>query len=151
MNVAFTIGNRVSYDRDLAQRVVHKIGKRDDYDGGWVWRTREEAEEFIRRVPQPFDAKVYALLLPRGWKEDVSAEPAADGVHRLLQNARIVQLESLVEWRWSSPEHAAHVFVGDGRSSLCFEIHREMSVPAVPVIRRCKICVKKLRKMGLET
>ena len=36
--------------------------------------------------------KVYGLVLTTSWKRDVSAEPAEDGVHRLLNRARIVQL-----------------------------------------------------------
>ena len=92
---AFTIGSQKAYDRDLATLEVNKkIGVRDDYGGGWVWRTAEEAQAFIDTHPElAFTAKVYGLVLPRSWEADVSPEPEPeDGVHRLLNDANLVQL-----------------------------------------------------------
>jgi hypothetical protein len=90
---AYTIGNRIGYDRDLASLpVVTKIGRDEDYPGGWVWRTAAEAQQFIDATDLSFPAKVYGLVLPNGWEQDVSAEPGDDGVHNLLNDARIIQL-----------------------------------------------------------
>jgi hypothetical protein len=97
---AFTVGNAKNYDQALREDpLVEKTGVRVDtdppYSGGWVWRTREEAETYIRehRVELKFRPKVYGLILPVGWDLDVSRQPAPDGVHRLLHDARIVSLD----------------------------------------------------------
>jgi len=92
---AFTIGSQSSYDRALAESdPVTKLGVRpeDDppYEGGWVWRTAEDALAFIQHNALPFKAAVYVLELPTGWNTDVSPEPhPSDGVHRLLHDALI--------------------------------------------------------------
>jgi len=90
---AYTIGNRVSYDRDMGP-YMKKTGRRPDYKGGWVFRTAQEAQAYIDQHGHEwhFEGKVYGLILPTGWEEDVSTEPAEDGVHRLLHDARIVHL-----------------------------------------------------------
>lgn len=99
---AYTVGNAESYDFALAEESnVFKTGALDDpeaaYEGGWVWRTRSAAERFFPDMAHdfgkgPVKLKVYGLVLTTSWKRDVSAEPAEDGVHRLLNRARIVQL-----------------------------------------------------------
>lgn len=105
---AYTIGNRKSYDPDLVsdrhvsgEKPVRKIGCHPEweepYDGGWVWRTREDAEAFIDTGPfadsWPFDPKVYGLVLPTSWEADASPEPdPTDGAHRLLTDSILVQL-----------------------------------------------------------
>ncbi len=92
MNLAFTIGNRSSYDRALTEGPVSKLGRSADYEGGWVWRTSEEAQAFIDKqgAALGFLASVYELKLPSGWDKDVSQEPSPDdGVHRLLHDALI--------------------------------------------------------------
>jgi hypothetical protein len=53
VTTAFTIGNEHSYDQALAYQPgpAHKLGARleDDppYKGGCIWRTPEEAHEYI--------------------------------------------------------------------------------------------------------
>lgn len=38
MNIAYTIGAERSYDEYLLSSCIHtKLGKRDDYPGGWAW------------------------------------------------------------------------------------------------------------------
>lgn len=98
MRVAFTIGRTKTYDDELAKGENNKLGKTEDYPGGWVWKTGDEAYIFIRNqlktiVPQwnPDDFSVYALTLPTGWDADVSAEPGSDGVHNLLHDAKIIK------------------------------------------------------------
>ena len=97
--VAYTIGNAISYDRDLAaQDLVTKIGKtvnipdEPDYLGGWAWRTYQEAQQFIdSRNDLGFVAKVYGLILPNDWGTDTYL--GSDGVHHLLHDAQIVQVK----------------------------------------------------------
>jgi len=91
---AYTIGNHLNYD-PLFTGDTHpsKVGRTEDYGGGWVWHSREAAQTFIDSTDPPFPAKVYGLLLPQGWDYDVSPEPDPDdGVHRLLTDAPLVQL-----------------------------------------------------------
>lgn len=48
MITAFTIGHTKSYNQGLLENPhLTKIGKTEDYDGGWVWKTVEEAQAFI--------------------------------------------------------------------------------------------------------
>lgn len=43
--------------------------------------------------PLPWVGKVYGLWLPNGWEQDVTTEPAEDGVHHLLVDAQLFQLD----------------------------------------------------------
>lgn len=114
---AYTVGLKSSYDRSLEMfvpgvvtqlgdedpRYVHrpqKSGKEPGYDGGWVWRTEEEARAFLAPTEGlvSFDGKppvlcdVYGLVLSTGWETDVSSGPGPDGVHRLLTTSPLVLL-----------------------------------------------------------
>ena len=98
---AFTVGLKASYDWSLEHEpVVRKMGREPDYDGGWVWRTREEVESFLGPGHKydfgrgPVVCGIYGLILENGWELDVSAEPhPEDGVHRLINTSQIVRLE----------------------------------------------------------
>lgn len=101
--VAYTIGNKHSYDASLATEVgpafTKKIGKRGDYEGGWCWRTYNEAKSYKDSHSSvdlgedgmmPMEAcDIYRLRLPNGWNEDTfdSGE-----FHRLKNDARIFAL-----------------------------------------------------------
>lgn len=68
---AYTIGHTKNYDRALAEGENSKLGQTIDYEGGWIWRTAEEAITFLREQllmeqPQwnPKDFSVYTILLP---------------------------------------------------------------------------------------
>lgn len=101
MIIAFTVGNTSSYDRSLAEDLEHcfKLGKRDDYDGGWIWKNAEEAEAFIQSpeflkinwgddIPRPPEKfSVYKVELVNGWN-DVSPIPGEDGIYNLLIDSR---------------------------------------------------------------
>ena len=99
MAPAFTLGNKSSYDRDLAANQDNtKLGARPDdvppYEGGWVWRTAEDAQAFIplARLILNCEPAVYTLELPADWETDVSLTPhPEDGVHRLLNAAAILR------------------------------------------------------------
>jgi hypothetical protein len=90
MNIAYTIGMESSYDKALEEILfVYKLGKTDDYEGGWVWRTPDEIPNFIKNNPLPWQGAIYQLELPEIWEKCVSENPAEDGVHRLLVDAHI--------------------------------------------------------------
>lgn len=94
----FTLGRAASYDEALraASGPVYKVGKCDNYSGGWLWSTPEEADKFRQErlssqcadwVPQEF--AVYELRLPNGVKD--FGPPGEDGVARLLVDAIVVK------------------------------------------------------------
>ena len=96
---AYTIGNSVAYDAHLAKgEPVHKLGRCEGYDGGWVWRTREEAQAFIDAPDsvlysypdfQGMKFKVYGLKLTGTWETDVTPEVGSDGIHHLIVDAEL--------------------------------------------------------------
>ena len=104
MDSAYTVGHTVNYDRNLAEATpnepVRKVGERqdEDYAGGWVWRTPEDAQSFLddqerKGWPddwQASDFSIYELELPTNWDTNVSLQTHDDGVHRLLHDAVIV-------------------------------------------------------------
>jgi hypothetical protein len=96
MIVAYTLGKTESYDQALATEPPEKCVK---MEGGWIWRSVEEAEAFlwsedflkvdwgdnILRPPEKFS--VYKIELVNGW-QDVSPIPGKDGIYHLLVNSR---------------------------------------------------------------
>jgi hypothetical protein len=105
---AYTVGATKSYDQSLAEEPPEKcckLGRHLEwdrpYEGGWIFRTREEAQAFLDsgRISEVSDLtpperfSVYGILLPNGWDTDVSPEQhPSDGVHRLLVDAPFVKL-----------------------------------------------------------
>lgn len=94
---AFTIGNAQSYDAALRQpQPLHKLGRYERegegvYEGGAVFRTEADALAYLSKHPElPY--KVYGLVLPTSWAEDVRECPGAD-FHHLLHDAQILSLE----------------------------------------------------------
>lgn len=90
---AFTLGRTKNYDESLATGEVKKC------EGGWVFKTFEDAKKFWDAnigvdfgdfVLDKETFSVYLLWFSDSWDEDVSAEPAEDGAHRLLKDACIV-------------------------------------------------------------
>jgi hypothetical protein len=86
----YTIGREESYTRYFQEqgRPI-KLGRngRDDYPGGSVWKTEEEARE---NCPEGY--AVYGLMAD--WEMDT--EPSKEGNwHDLLINAELVQLDTL--------------------------------------------------------
>lgn len=100
--IVYTIGHTGSYNETLksSPNETYKMGKRDDYDGGWIWKTAEEAQAFIDspaflkvdwgdnlpRHPEKFS--VYKVQLPNGWDKDVSPVPGEDGIYNLLTDSK---------------------------------------------------------------
>ena len=57
----YTFGRTSNYDKDLSARDdVKKIGRQEDYAGGSVWRTYEEAQAFVDSLPNEFCPDWYA-------------------------------------------------------------------------------------------
>lgn len=119
---AYTIGNKSSYDKTLEETGVRKIGRRhpstdfpDGYEGGWVWKTPEDARIWLqgkdsedsedserpyRRYGDsmisfddrdPVLCDVYGLLLPNGLDIDVEESVGQNGVYCLINDALIIK------------------------------------------------------------
>jgi len=84
----YTIGNTESYMRLFATHDrPRKTGRNDDYPGGSVWQTREEAQAHADSRP---GYSVFGVLAD--W--DFNTEPSAMGDwNDLLVNAELVVLE----------------------------------------------------------
>jgi len=93
---AFTIGNANSYDAALRQpQPLFKTGRCEReggvYEGGAVFRSESEALAYLEKHPDlPY--KVYGLVLPTSWSEDVQERPGED-YHLLLHDAEVLSLE----------------------------------------------------------
>lgn len=84
-SIGYTIGNTESYNKALNEHPhdAFKMGKRHDYDGGCVWKTIEEAKEYLAskaflelkwpdgKPRDPKNFSVYAVTLENGWDVDV--------------------------------------------------------------------------------
>lgn len=99
--IAFTIGHKNNYDKALADEpTVYKIGRSEDYEGGWVWKNESEAWNFIKsdsflkvdwgdgKSRNPNDFSVYKVKLPNSWEKDVIE---SDKTNYLLVNAEIIK------------------------------------------------------------
>lgn len=101
MIIAHTIGHTTSYEQCLKSSPdrAYKMGQHEDYEGGWIWKTAEEAEIFINspaflkvnwgdgKSRDPKDFSVFKVELVNGW-DDVSAIPGEDGVYNLLVDSK---------------------------------------------------------------
>lgn len=94
---AFTIGNPSIYDPDLAEATaqggtIKKIGRREGYSGGWVWRTSEDAQAFADQLGSLASGQwaVYGLKLPSGWDTDVDPARGDDGQYHLINDALLI-------------------------------------------------------------
>jgi hypothetical protein len=96
---AFTVE---SYDKGLSEsNPIHKIGRNNNYgtigveegyEGGAVFRTREEAQAFIDK--NKYSYSVYGLILPNKWEIDVdTSKHEEEGFNRLINDAMVVGLE----------------------------------------------------------
>ena len=99
---AFTIGWRRTFDRALAEgRGVVKAGQRSagsegfaqDYEGGWVWPTREAAVQYLEALEPPLSSEgwgIYVIELPGAW-EVVTERSDDDGLVHLVVDAPILR------------------------------------------------------------
>jgi hypothetical protein len=106
MNKAYTLGATKSYDQCLIEEECpKKLGERapdeafpDGYEGGWIWKTPEEAEHFRINFLHEFLSDmctknidrfcIYELELPNTW--EIDAKPGVNCYH-LKNDAKIVR------------------------------------------------------------
>jgi hypothetical protein len=83
----YTIGHRPSYEQGLTEMPnIRKLGRREGYPGGSVWKTYEEAFEHAKTAP---DYAVYGVLAD--WEKDTA--PSGAPWHDLLFDRQIVKLK----------------------------------------------------------
>jgi hypothetical protein len=103
MTIAFTIGSTKNYIESITNNTsAKKLGKSEDYLGGWVWKTREEAEQFIRsnqflktdwgdgKLRDPNCFSVFGLLI-NDWDSD-TYKSTEDGQYHLLIDAKLFMI-----------------------------------------------------------
>ena len=96
----YTIGHQENYERAFQKHgegQVVKAGRyaKPDgtvYPGGCVWRTREEAQEYLKKYPT-LSWKVYGVVAD--WELDTAPNESGQPWHDLLRDARIVRLTML--------------------------------------------------------
>jgi len=100
--IVYTVGHTASYDQGLREDPnLKKLGKTDDYEGGWIWKTPEEAKKFLtsdywstidwgdNKSRDASKFSVYCIQFPNSWEEDVY--PASyDNIYLLLHDAIIL-------------------------------------------------------------
>ena len=105
MVTVFTLGNTKSYNEAIKDNPnIKKLGKTENYEGGWVWKTKQEAVDFLNS--DQFDQVDWGDGKTRNrdnfsvcgleincWRNDVSLIPFSDGVHRLLVDSKLFVLE----------------------------------------------------------
>jgi len=81
----YTVGHKKTYLDAMRQSgTILKMSKTADYEGGWVFRTQQEAEKFI--ADGCFDKGYTVFGLRADWEKDT------DGDLYLLTDAEIVVL-----------------------------------------------------------
>jgi hypothetical protein len=81
----YTIGNTESYLAGLADGPLKKKGKTEDYQGGSVWQTYEEAAVYACNT-----RSVFGVLAD--WEKDTAPSDHGDW-HDLLVDAEVVRLD----------------------------------------------------------
>lgn len=81
----YTIGHTSSYEIYFKEQgVPKKLGRTEDYQGGSVWKTRKEAEDYC-----PENYSVYGV--DADWEKDTA--PSENGNwHDLLKTSRLIML-----------------------------------------------------------
>ena len=85
----FTVGTEAYYDRGIAEHGAKfkKVGRRENYAGGFALRTPEDAERLIDEQGKRGVWAVYAL--EADW--DTDTVPSSNGWwHALIKSSRIV-------------------------------------------------------------
>lgn len=153
--IGFTVGRAANYDAWLRDSPAPaKCGAYEGYDGGWIWRTAAQAQAFLASEPfarafdlPPSEFSIYRLELLSGWAFDVSASPhPSDGVHRLLNDAPIVERVPMErvgssERGYGEPIHYA--------AAICPKCGAAVPNPA-DYGHRCVVCGTAVRFQSLE-
>jgi len=83
----YTIGRTAAYEKNFIDLpIVEKLGRTDDYPGGCVWKTREEAEKYCQG-----DYSVYGV--DADWEKDTEASIVNNGCHDLLKTSKLIKLK----------------------------------------------------------
>jgi len=101
-HTAYTIGHTKSYLQGLEEmrEKFKKLGKIKKYPGGWVFKTKVEAKEFLKSknfleyFNKPKEFSVFSMFLKRGWDKDTYYSK----MHKsqcLLKTSRILKKESV--------------------------------------------------------
>jgi len=85
-SVLYTVGHKDTYDPFLGRDDFMKVGKRDDYGGGVVFLTFEEAQDFLDDRNGD-DYRVYGLVT------DIENTYEKDGRRYLIEDAKIVEVD----------------------------------------------------------
>jgi hypothetical protein len=91
----YTIGFSPSYNKILSTgQPVFKVGKKDDYAGGYAFLTEKDAQ---RRIKEAYHSYYEVFGLKAYW--GVDTYPAPDGWwHYLLFDREIVKLDPVCSW-----------------------------------------------------
>lgn len=89
----YTVGHRESYEAGLNKGHLLKQGKRENYGGGIVFLTREDAERWIGLAKKP-DYGVYGLITTYNNTSEPEHDLSAYGIkcRQLVRDAQIVRL-----------------------------------------------------------
>lgn len=101
--ICFTLGSTKNYNESLATNSeVKKCGKSDDYNGGWIWKSRKEVLEFLystdflkidwgdNHIRNPNNFSIYGVII-NDWDQDTYLSDE-DNQHHLLIDAKIITL-----------------------------------------------------------
>ena len=101
--IVYTIGRTTSYNQAFEEEeIVKKLGKSNDYIGGWIWRTQEEAEHFLwsdyflnvnwgaEIYRQPVDFSVYGVII-NNWDQDVYLSNT-DNQYHLINDSVLIKI-----------------------------------------------------------
>lgn len=94
----YTLGRTTNYNKYLRENPeAEKLGRTDDYPGGSVWRTQEEAQTYVDGLPNApcpewsaADFSVYGV--EADWEVDTYQEDPAKPWRALKRNALLVLL-----------------------------------------------------------
>jgi hypothetical protein len=85
----YTVGIRLKYERAFAAGPVTKRGKTGDYNGGYVFRTADEAHKFL--AAKGLTGTHMVMGVNADWDSDTEAEAGAP-YRRLVRDAAVVKL-----------------------------------------------------------
>jgi hypothetical protein len=87
--IAYTIGAIISYDLSLVRGPVTKLGRKEDYPGGWVWTEKDLAQQMASRTDLGFVAGIYEIEVPEPWSDNVYV--GSEGIGHIIQDCKILR------------------------------------------------------------
>lgn len=103
MILGYTIGSTKSYNEAfLTDPNIKKVGKSENYDGGWIWKTQEDASNFLNSIEflkidwgdnqsrDPHNFSIYGVII-NSWEDDTYLNEKDHQLH-LLTDAVLVKL-----------------------------------------------------------